>query len=288
MYLDASSKFKGVSDLLKYEKARELKKHIGKIRKHYWANMDNTDMQQRQLAVATWVIDILALRVGNEKDTNDRADTVGCCSLRVEHIQFPKENTIKLYFLGKDSMVYDNTVEIPPKVFQNFKSFAKGKKPNGDLFCKVKPGDLNEHLKTFMDDLSAKVFRTYNASVTMEKQLHEVEENSISVKARDSMSELQKSVVYNRANREVAILCNHQRSVPKAHEAQLEKMQDKRDQYAAQVKELTEHAKFLKSGKKNKKASASNLPSSLDACKSKLARAQTLVCPRKQFCTPSF
>ena len=28
----------------------------------------------------------LALRAGNEKDADESADTVGCCSLRVEHI----------------------------------------------------------------------------------------------------------------------------------------------------------------------------------------------------------
>lgn len=32
----------------------------------------------------------MALRAGNEKD-EDQADTVGCCSLRVEHIQLHEE-----------------------------------------------------------------------------------------------------------------------------------------------------------------------------------------------------
>ena len=33
-----------------------------------------------------YFIDKLALRAGNEKDSDETADTVGCCSLRVEHI----------------------------------------------------------------------------------------------------------------------------------------------------------------------------------------------------------
>ncbi len=33
-----------------------------------------------------YFIDKLALRAGNEKDSDESADTVGCCSLRVEHI----------------------------------------------------------------------------------------------------------------------------------------------------------------------------------------------------------
>ena len=45
----------------------------------------------RQRAVALYFIDKLALRAGNEKD-EDQADTVGCCSLRVEHITLHEEH----------------------------------------------------------------------------------------------------------------------------------------------------------------------------------------------------
>ena len=50
----------------------------------------------------------LALRAGNEKD-EDTADTVGCCSLRVEHLKLHealdgKENVVEFDFLGKDSI----------------------------------------------------------------------------------------------------------------------------------------------------------------------------------------
>lgn len=40
----------------------------------------------------------LALRAGNEKD-EDQADTVGCCSLRVEHIALHEEKDGKLFCL---------------------------------------------------------------------------------------------------------------------------------------------------------------------------------------------
>ena len=36
-----------------------------------------------------------------------------------------------------------------------------------------------------------------------------------------------KKAHYDRANKEVAILCNHQRSVPKGHQGQMAKMQEK-------------------------------------------------------------
>ena len=95
--------------------------------------MESRDPERQQLGVATYLIDKLALRVGNEKDENE-ADTVGCCSLRIEHITLGKftdedgnevggENTVTFDFLGKDSMRYLNTVTVEPIVFQLIKNF---------------------------------------------------------------------------------------------------------------------------------------------------------------------
>lgn len=49
--------------------------------------MNSDDLTDNQLGVCSYLIDKLALRVGNEKG-EDEADTVGCCSLRVEHVRF--------------------------------------------------------------------------------------------------------------------------------------------------------------------------------------------------------
>ena len=114
------------------------------------------------------MIDRLALRVGNEKG-DDEADTVGCCSLRVEHIKIEEDNKITLDFLGKDSMRYKNTVVVDSKVHENLKRFIKGKKGEDDLFDMINASKVNDYLKSLMDGLSAKVFRTYNASITLQK-----------------------------------------------------------------------------------------------------------------------
>ncbi len=62
----------------------------------------------------------LALRAGNEKD-EDSADTVGCCSLRVEHITLHRrldgeEHVVEFDFLGKDSIRYYNKVPVEKQV----------------------------------------------------------------------------------------------------------------------------------------------------------------------------
>lgn len=116
--------------------------------------------------MCTYLIDKLALRVGNEKG-DDEADTVGCCSLRCEHIHFEGDNKITLDFLGKDSMRYLNTVAVEPIVYNLLQDFSFGKKPTDDIFEIVNASKLNDFLKESMEDLSAKVFRTYNASFTL-------------------------------------------------------------------------------------------------------------------------
>ena len=178
--------------------------------------MNSDDIIDNQLGVCTYLIDKLALRVGNEKG-DDEADTVGCCSLRVEHIKLEDSSKITLDFLGKDSMRYQNTVEVDPLVHQNIRKFLKGKNKEDDLFDRINASKLNDYLKEFMEDLSAKVFRTYNASITLQKELCKED-----VKEEDTMDA--KVKFYHDCNREVAILCNHQKAVSKNHEQQLEKM----------------------------------------------------------------
>lgn len=78
---------------------------------------------------------------------------------------------------------------------------------------------MNKHLTNYMNGLTAKVFRTYNASITFQEQL----DNNTPAKATVQ----EKLNAYNQANRMVAILCNHQRAVPKTHEQSMGKMRDK-------------------------------------------------------------
>ena len=85
--LGSNSRLKGVKDWEKYEVARKLKYKISSIRNGYMADMRSKTTAVRQRAVAIYFIDTLALRAGNEKDGDEQADTVGCCSLRVEHIE---------------------------------------------------------------------------------------------------------------------------------------------------------------------------------------------------------
>lgn len=216
--LAANSDVKGQSDFKKFEKARELKKHIDRIRKDYNHDLRAEKMADRQLATAVYLIDRLALRAGNEKG-EDEADTVGCCSLKYEHVTLKQPDTLIFDFLGKDSIRYYDEVRVDPQVFKNIRLFKKEPKVEGDeIFDRLTTSSLNKHLSGYMAGLTAKVFRTYNASWTMASLLKDLKPHgTIHEKMKD----------YNDANRKVAILCNHKRTVGAAHAGQMEKMQDK-------------------------------------------------------------
>ncbi len=93
-------------------------------------------MADRQRATAMYFIDKLALRAGNEKG-EDEADTVGCCSLRCEHLTLQPPNFVIFDFLGKDSIRYYNEVEVDAQVFKNIRIFKEGKDDADSLFDRV-------------------------------------------------------------------------------------------------------------------------------------------------------
>jgi DNA topoisomerase I len=88
-------------------------------------------MATRQRATALYFIDKLALRAGNEKG-EDETDTVGCCSLRFEHVTLEPPNKLIFDFLGKDSIRYYNEVEVDAQVFKNIRLFKREPKKEGD------------------------------------------------------------------------------------------------------------------------------------------------------------
>ncbi|RZB93323.1 DNA topoisomerase 1 beta isoform F [Glycine soja] len=177
---------------------------------------------------------------------DDEADTVGCCTLKVENVTREPPNKLKFNFLGKDSIKYENTVEVELPVYNAILKFQKDKKPGDDLFDQLDTSKLNAHLKELMPGLTAKVFRTFNASITLDVMLNkETKDGEVG----------EKIVVYQHANKQVAIICNHQRSVSKSHTAQMSKLTEKIDELQAVLKELKTDLDRARKGKPPSKSS---------------------------------
>jgi DNA topoisomerase-1 len=251
VWLSHSSEFKAHNDFNKFELARKLKKKIKKINEINTANLQNNNIKIKQLATALFLIDKLAIRVGNEKST-DEADTVGVTTLRVEHIVLD-DNKLELDFLGKDSVPYHNSIIVEDLIRDNIKSFMEGKNKDEQIFDKISSLDMNNYLQTFMKDLTAKMFRSYNASHLFQRELNKIEKKYCgqTPDLNTIMSE------YNKANIKVAKLLNHQKNVGKSHKTQIEKINQqikklKNKLRAEKAKEKKNHKK-IKSIKSNVK-----------------------------------
>ncbi|KNB44768.1 DNA topoisomerase I [Blastocystis sp. subtype 4] len=245
MGVNTTSFLKGQHDMEKYEIARRLKNCIDKVRESVLKELKSTSLRERQLATAIWIIDKLALRVGNEK-SEEEADTVGCCSLRVEHLSFEDPYTLTMDFLAKDSMRYHQVIRLSKyqggkQVFKNLRRFCADKTPGEDVFHLLTTNSLNQKLTSYMEGLTAKVFRTFNASITLQRQLQPTYPEGTSVE--------EMVVQYNAANREVAILCNHQRSLPKNWDENLGKKKKQLEVLQNQVEELKKMLKQVQDGK---------------------------------------
>lgn len=219
VWLGAHSDFKSKSDMAKFDLARKLKRKIKEIRRQNAVNMVSTDKHLKQIATALYFIDNFALRVGNEKG-EDETDTVGVTSLRVEHVVLLDKNQIRLDFLGKDSVRYNRTVTVEPTVYNNIKEFMVDKEPHDQLFNLINAADVNKYLHSFMKNLTAKVFRTYNASYLFQKELKKINMKFAAYDEADKVNLMLDE--FNKANAKVALLCNHQKNITKSSNKQIE------------------------------------------------------------------
>jgi DNA topoisomerase-1 len=234
--LGASSDFKSQSDIKKFDLARKLKKNIKRIRKTNEDNLKSNDIKLRQIGTALFFIDRLALRVGNEKG-DDAADTVGVVSLRLEHVKLEDDNVVKLDFLGKDSIRYVNKIKVENIIYNNLKEFIRDKDKYDQIFDKIQPNDINKYLQSLMKDLTAKVFRTYNASNAFQKELTIVSNKILLLTFKDEKDKIKYLMdEFNKANAKVAKICNHQKNITKSFGLQMEKLEN-------MIKEVTNKIK---------------------------------------------
>lgn len=220
-WLSQQSDIKAGNDQKKYDFAKKLKKKIKLINDTNDENMSSSDIRTMQIATSLFFIDKLALRVGNEK-ADDGADTVGVTNLRVEHITLTDTNKITLDFLGKDSVPYTNTVQVSNIVFNNIKKLISGKDKYDQIFDQITSNDVNKYLQGFMKDLTAKVFRTYNASNVFQKELNKITKKSGDT--QDSKKQIMDD--FAKANAKVAKLLNHQKNISTGYKKSVDKINE--------------------------------------------------------------
>jgi len=214
-----SSPIKQRKEIEKFNKAIELKKNLPKIRRFIRENLKHEDLKRRKTATVCYLIDMLNFRVGDEKDEEEEADTVGASSLRAEHIHILDDETVTFDFLGKDSVRLCLTAKLDKQVVANLREFMEASDGN-TLFDEVNSSVVSDFLDEVMEGITAKVFRTCHATSAVESKLN-------AVKVDPDAPEYVKKHVATLANLEAAIACNHKRTIPSSWERSLERQKER-------------------------------------------------------------
>ncbi len=219
----------------KFAMAQQLTKRIKSVRRAIQDDMNSNKARRREIATACYLIDVLSLRVGDEKDP-DEADTVGATTLRPEHVTIKSDGEVEFRFLGKDSVPWHKTVKLPVEVVEELQALIDNARaptqsnrqrrghPSRDrpqIFPDVKSRNVNAYLSEIMPGLTAKVFRTYHASSTVRTSL------SRSRVKPDDPNWVKKNVA-KRANLEAAIVCNHTKQVPQGWNKRLQRFRERK------------------------------------------------------------
>jgi DNA topoisomerase I len=220
VWLHESSPLQQSRSKAKYDNARKVGTNLQRIRARIEKELDSKDETKRQVATVCYLIDRLGMRVGDEKD-EDEADTVGASTLRVEHVSL-RGNLAEFRFLGKDSVAWHKSEEVPTSVARNLREFMAGKEPGDDIFHNVSSSMVNQFLSSVVPGLSAKVFRTYHATATAK--------DALGSKDMRGAEDLDKLYHAKEANLMAARFCNHQRTPPKtwedSHQKKVLKLQE--------------------------------------------------------------
>ena len=225
-----TSDVKANADQKKFAKAAKLLCHMKEMEAHIRNGMESPDEKRKQCAVACWLIMNTGIRVGGEKDESIEADTHGITTLTISDVKV-NEGALVFDFFGKDSIRYQNTIEVPSYVAKAIKSFCKNKKDDDQIFDLIDASDINKFLSECMPECTAKLFRTAIASKLLVDAFKEQ-------KVTKGMSIREKLHAFDMANLAVAKKLNHKKALPKNFDEQIAKM-DTQIQAAIDKEELT-------------------------------------------------
>jgi len=254
VWLGDTAPIKQEREARKFDDVHELHAELDTVRAQIERDLSHSESKRWRLATACYLIDALCLRVGDEKDP-DEADTVGATTLRPEHVTLHPDGTAEFRFLGKDSVLWHKTLELPKVVLKNVEELIRTARPvnsgtnNGkshptrdkpQLFPGISSRDVNAYLSGILPGLTAKVFRTHHATIAVRQSLA-----GSGVQASDPQHA--KWEAASLANLEAAMLCNHTKKAPASwprsrqrYEERLQKAEERVKAYEARVKEYQE------------------------------------------------
>jgi len=251
VWLADTAPVKQSRDASKFDKAHELEAQIEVVRVQIQQDLADPQPRKRMLATACYLIDALCLRVGDEKDP-DEADTVGATTLRPEHLTLHPDGMGEFRFLGKDSVLWHKKIPLPQAVWTNLDELRRSARPSRasrdgkphptrdkpQLFPDIGSQHVNAYLGRIMPGLTAKVFRTHHATMTVRESLA-----AAGVAAKDP--DFRKWEAVSEANLRAAELCNHYKQAPKNWKSSRSQFQERVARAEARVKAARQEVKAL-------------------------------------------
>lgn len=220
------------NDINKFEKAMQLIEKMPDAIAYIDKCMKSRNKKTRETATVCSLIAHLGIRVGDEKD-EDEAETYGATTLLAKHVSI-KDKNVQLNFLGKDSILYKEKVELPDLTIQNLQKILASKKPKEQIFNTTSK-EVNELLGQFLPGLTAKVFRTAIATAIMRNYLDQYKDKNL--------SERDKIKIFKEANILVAQKLNHRKTPT---ESALNSVEKKKTKIAELKKELSSYKEFAR------------------------------------------
>ncbi len=271
VWLSDTASIKQAREAAKFDKAHLLHAELETVRDRIQADLSSSEGKKRMVATACYLIDALGLRVGDEKD-EDEADTVGATTLRPEHIKLHDNGVAEFRFLGKDSVLWHKKLELPEAVRASLRELKESARPSGmgknggrnraagdkpQIFPDITSRDVNAYLSGILPGLTAKVFRTHHATMTVRDSLE-----GSGVEADDP--EYVKWAAANRANLAAATLCNHTKKEAAGWSASRQRFKERQQsaeerviKCRAEVKTATEALDALRQQARDKKEASS-------------------------------
>jgi DNA topoisomerase-1 len=216
----------------KFQKASKLGDRVEEIEEHIMKNLDSENEERSKIATVCWLIFNLNMRVGDEKDPGE-ADTVGAITLRPEHIKI-EGDVLHFDFLGKDAVRWTKDIKAPSSVLDNIKKYSSSCREY--LFEGIDSGKVAKFFSEKMKGLTAKVFRTWRCTTTVEEKLKDC-------KTKKEDPEHVKKFCAKMANLEAAIVANHKRKIPVNFDERLAKKETKLTDLETNLKEKSEQGK---------------------------------------------
>jgi DNA topoisomerase I len=254
VWLHDTAPVKQKREAAKFDRAYSLHVRLEEVRGQIEQDLAIPDPKRRMIAAACYLIDTLCLRVGDEKDP-DEADTVGATTLRPEHVTLLPGGKAELKFLGKDSVLWHKTLDLPAAVEECLAELIRTARPSSSslnngvrghptrdlpqIFPDISSQDVNAYLDSILPGLTAKVFRTHHATLAARTSLE-----GSGVEPADP--DYRKWEAANLANLEAAILCNHTRQVPAGWFGSRQRLRERQDRAEERLSACQAQAKALR------------------------------------------